>query len=72
MDSIRAYVHALGERLESSENADERIELARMLAGTGSHDAQPYLLEAITRESEDHVRRAIQEALSTLSGGSQG
>jgi len=62
----KEYAHALGQQLETCEDPVVRAQIARMLAATGSVDAQPYLLEAISRESDDDARAAIRDALRTL------
>ena len=60
------YAHELGHMLEASASAEERLTLCRLLAATGSPDAQGYLLDALAEESDENVTAAIKEALGAL------
>ena len=66
---IEEYVHEIGQRLESCEDSAERVALARLLASTGSPDAQPFILDALAAEDDDDSRDAIRDALSALDEG---
>lgn len=60
------YVHALGQQLEACDDCVRRIELIRLLAASGSADAQPYLTDAVAIETDEDVKRVLREALSRL------
>jgi hypothetical protein len=60
------YAHEIGHLLEAATTAEERMTLCRLLAATGSPDAQGYLLDALAEESDEDVAAAIKEALAAL------
>ena len=60
------YAHELGHMLEASTSAEERLTLFRLLAATGSPDAQGYLLDALAEETDEDVIVVIKEALGAL------
>ncbi len=60
------YAHELGHMLEASTSSEERVTLCRLLAATGSPDAQGYLLDALAEETDEDAIAVIKEALGTL------
>lgn len=62
----REYAHEIGRMLESCQSSDERVTLSRLLAATGCPDAQAYLLDAISEETDEDAAAAIRTALGTL------
>lgn len=62
----KEYAHEIGRRLESCTSSEERVMLSRLLAATACPDAQAYLLEAITEETDEAASAAIREALGAL------
>ncbi|MHB1341450.1 MAG: hypothetical protein ACYC77_11010 [Coriobacteriia bacterium] len=62
----KEYAHEIGRRLESCASSDERVMFSRLLAATACPDAQAYLLDAITEETDEDAAAAIREALGAL------
>lgn len=62
----KEYAHEIGRRLESCASSEERVLLSRLLAATACPDAQAYLLDAITEETDETAAAAIRDALGTL------
>ncbi|MBE0477051.1 MAG: hypothetical protein IBX62_08150 [Coriobacteriia bacterium] len=60
------YVHALGAQIEICTESELRVQLARLLASTGSADAQPYILDAIAEETDETARESLRKALAEL------
>lgn len=60
------YAHEIGRMLETCTSSEERVTLCRLLASTGSADAQPYLLDAIAEETDEAAAEAIRGSLSAL------
>lgn len=64
--AAKEYAHALGQQLETCRDTEQRVQLARLLAATGSPDAQPYLLDAIAEEWDEDALQVMREALAEL------
>ena len=52
--------------VESCASSEERVTLCRLLAATGSPDAQGYLLDALAEETDSQAAAAIRESLGVL------
>lgn len=62
----KEYAHEIGRMLEVCQSSEERVTLSRLLAATGCPDAQAYLLDAISEETDEDAAAAIRAALGAL------